>query len=198
MIKRITGKTHVGERRERRPNGDIYVYERITAYNKETQKTYTVSQLLKGKIKAGTEEMVPTRPKNRKGNGGVVAAVRQHTGLTDILEWVGKVSGIDDNVRSSFSEGDAAKILSIARYWIGTSGNTLPRLESWQVMHPLPYREVITEDVYSKLFKDIGRNEDGVQRYFSSRATLLGKFPVLAFDSTTISTYSENQSEARR
>ena len=198
MPKRITGKTHVGERRERRPNGDIYVYERITGYNKETQKTYTVSQLLKGKIKAGTEEMVPTRPKKRKGNGGVVAAVRQHTGLTDILEWVGKASAIDDNVRSSFSEGDAAKILSIARYWIGTSGNTLPRLESWQVMHPLPYREVITEDVYSKLFKDIGRNEDGVQRYFSSRATLLDKFPVLAFDSTTISTYSENQSEARR
>ena len=55
-----------------------------------------------------------TRPRNRKGNGGVVAAVRQHTGLTDILEWVGKASGIDDNVRSSFSEGDAAKILSIA------------------------------------------------------------------------------------
>ena len=58
--------------------------------------------------------------------------MRRHTGLTDILEWVGKYSGIDYDVQSSFSEGDAAKILSIARYWIGTSGNTLPRLESWQ------------------------------------------------------------------
>jgi len=46
MAKPITGKTHVGERREKRPNGDIYVYERITAYNKETRKTYTVSQKL--------------------------------------------------------------------------------------------------------------------------------------------------------
>ncbi len=198
MPKRITGKTHVGERRERRPNGDLYIYERITAYNEKTQKTYTVSQKLKGKIKAGTQEMAPTRPKKRKGEGGFISAVRRHTGLTDILAWIGKASGIDDDVLSSFSEGDGTKILSIARYWVGSGGNTLPRLESWQVMHSLPYREPITEDVYGDLFKDVGRNEDGVQSYFSSRAARLGKSPVLAFDSTTISTYSENQSEARR
>ena len=191
MAKPITGKTHVGERRERRPNGDIYIYERITAYNEKTQKTYTVSQTLKGKIKSGSQEIVPTRPKKHKSQGGAAGTTRRHTGLTDILEWVGEVSGIDDDVRASFSEGDAAKMLSIARYWIGTSGNTLPRLESWQVMHSLPYREAITEDVYGDLFKDVGRNEDGVQSYFSSRAARLGKSPVLAFDSTTISTYSE-------
>ena len=198
MAKPITGKTHVGERREKRPNGDIYVYERVTAYNEKTKKTYTVSQKLKGKIKAGTQQIVPTRPKKLKGEGKVVNATRQHTGLTDILDWVGRTSGIDNDVRTSFSEGDAEKMLSIARYWIGSGGNTLPRLESWQVMHPLPYQEAITEDVYGKLFKDVGRNEDGVQQYFSARATRLGESPVLAFDSTTISTYSENQSEARR
>ena len=137
--------------------------------------------------------------KKRKGEARRIAnATRRHTGLTDILEWVGKVSGIDDDIRSSFSEGDAEKMLSIARYWIGSGGNTLPRLESWQVMHPLPYQEAITEDVYGKLFKDVGRNEDSVQKYFSARAARLGESPVLAFDSTTISTYSENQSEARR
>jgi len=198
MAKRISGKSHVGERRERRPNGDIYIYERVTAYNEKSKKTYTVSQKLKGKIKAGTREIVPTRPKKRRGEGGSVEAVREHTGLTDILEWVGKSSGIDNDVYASFSEGDAQKIISIARYWIGTGGNTLPRLESWQVMHPLPYREGISEDVYGDLFKDVGRNEDGIQNYFSSRAKRLDKSPVLAFDSTTISTYSENQSEARR
>ncbi len=59
---------------------------------------------------------------------------------------------MDDEIRSSFSEGDAAKILSIARYWNGSGGNTLPRLESWQVMHLLSYSEAITEDVYGDLF----------------------------------------------
>lgn len=148
MRKRITGKTHVGERRERRPNGDIYIYERITAYNEKTHQSYTLSQKLKGKIKSGTQEIAPTRPKKLKGEKSVVlGAQRMHTGLTDILEWVGNTSGIDADVRSSFSDGDAAKILSIVRYWIGTGGNTLPRLESWQVMHPLPYREAITENL---------------------------------------------------
>ena len=85
MPKRITGKTHVGERRERRPNGDIYIYERLTAYNEKTQKSYTVSQKLKGKIKLGMQEMIPTRPKKRKGEGCVAGAERRHTGLTDIL-----------------------------------------------------------------------------------------------------------------
>lgn len=198
MPKPISGKKHVGERRERRPNGDIYIYERVTAYDQKTRKTYTVSQKLKGKIKAGTTEMVSTRPKKPKGEGCIIGAARQHTGLTDILEWVGKASGIDDDVGGSFSEGDAAKILSIARYWVATSGETLPRLESWQVMHPLPYQGTISEDVYGELFKDAGRNEDGIQSYFSSRAARLSNSPVLAFDSTTISTYSENQSEARR
>jgi len=37
-------------------------------------------------------------------------------------------------------------------------------------MHPLPYREEITEDVYGKLFKDVGRDVDGVQSFFSARA----------------------------
>ncbi len=106
---------------------------------------------------------MPTRPKKRKGEKVGADATRQHTGLTGILEWVGKVSGIDDYVRASFCEGDAAKILSISRYWIGSGGNTLPRLESWQVMHPLPYSEAITEDVYGKLFKEVGRNEEGIQ-----------------------------------
>ena len=89
MAKPITGKTHVGERRENRPNGDIYIYERITAYDEKTRKSYTVSQMLKGKIKSGTQEIVLTRPKKHKGEGGFSDATRQHTGLTDILEWVG-------------------------------------------------------------------------------------------------------------
>ena len=189
---------HVGERREKRSNGDIYVYERVTAYDEKKRMTLNVSQKIKGKIKAGTNVMIPTRPKKSKGEKIVLNAERIHTGLTDILEWVGRESLIDNDVRSSFSEGDALKILSIARYWIATAGNTLPRIESWQVMHPLPYCEAMTEDVYGKLFKDIGQNEDGVQKYFSSRASHLSRSPLLAFDSTTISTYSENQLEARQ
>jgi len=198
MARPFTGKRHVGERREKRPNGDIYVYERITAYDQKTQKTRTVSEHLKGKIKAGTSEIVATRYKSKKGEDGSRAIARTHTGVTDILEWAGRESGIDADVMASFDEGEARKLLSIARYWVATDGASLPRLESWQNMHDLPYPHGISEDVYSDLFKSVGQNEDGVQSYFLARARRLSPNPVIALDSTTISTYSENQLEARR
>ena len=53
MAKPITGKTHVGERREKRPNGDIYVYERITAYNEKTKKDLYGQSEAQGKNQVG-------------------------------------------------------------------------------------------------------------------------------------------------
>lgn len=63
MGRPLTGKTHVGIRRETRSNGDVYVYERVTGYDPKTQKTKTLSTRLLGKILAGSTEMIPTRPK---------------------------------------------------------------------------------------------------------------------------------------
>ncbi len=44
MAKPITGKTHVGERRENRPNGDIYIYK-LNTYTQKRQEKSTVFQL---------------------------------------------------------------------------------------------------------------------------------------------------------
>jgi len=199
MARHFSGKSHTGENRITRRNGVTYVYERTTKYNPETRKTMTVSTRLIGKILPGTTEMVATR--HRKPNGyrkAEAVATRRHIGLTDILEWAGRESHIDQDVKANFCDGDAAKILSIARYWLGTDGNTLPRLEGWQLMHELPYPYGISEDVYGELFKSLGCNEGGIQGYFKSRARRLSAKPVIAYDSTTISTYSQNQHEARR
>ena len=66
MGRPLTGKKHVGIRRDTRPNGDVYVYERVTGYDAKTQKTKTISTRLLGKILAGTTEMIPTRPKKSR------------------------------------------------------------------------------------------------------------------------------------
>jgi len=199
MARPFSGKSHTGENRITRKNGVTYVYERTTKYNPETHKTITVSTRLIGKIMPGETEMVATRHRKPNGYGKTEQiATRRHVGLTDILEWAGRESHIDKDVKGCFSSGDAAKILSIARYWLGTDGNTLPRLEGWQLMHKLPYSYGISEDVYGELFKSLGCNEGGIQSYFKLRAGRLSKKPVIAYDSTTISTYSQNQHEARR
>ncbi len=199
MARPFSGKSHVGENRITRKNGITYVYERTTQYDPKSRKTMTTSTRLLGKILPGETEMRPTR--HRKPNGyrktdGL--ATRRHVGLTDILEWAGRESGIDHDLQACFNAGDAAKIQSIARYWLGTDGNTLPRLEGWQLMHDLPYPHWISEDVYGELFKSLGRDESGMQGFFTARAGRLSTRPVIAYDSTTISTYSLNQHEARR
>ena len=80
MGRPLTGKTHVGIRRETRSNGDVYVYERVTGYDPKTQKTKTLSTRLLGKILAGSTEMIPTRPKKQRSEviEAPVQAVRTH------------------------------------------------------------------------------------------------------------------------
>ena len=119
MGRQLTGKMHTGQRRETRPNGDVYVYERVTAYDPKTKKTRTVSTKLLGKIPAGKTEMIPTRPKKMKSSDSNPApeAGRIHAGPAKLLAWMGTASGIDADLRAAFDEGDAKKLISIARYW---------------------------------------------------------------------------------
>ena len=62
MGRPLTGKTHVGIRRETRSNGDVYVYERVTGYDPKTQKTKTLSTRLLGKIEPSGRVVGKPRP----------------------------------------------------------------------------------------------------------------------------------------
>jgi transposase len=73
----------------------------------------------------------------------------------------------------------------------------LPGILTWQFNHPLPYEDGISEDIYHDLFVQVGRNESLQQNFFANRCARIKERAVLAYDSTTISTYSENQIEAR-
>ncbi|MDR1165982.1 MAG: transposase [Deltaproteobacteria bacterium] len=55
----------------------------------------------------------------------------------------------------------------------------------------------MTEDVYHELFSQVGRDESPRQSFFANRRASVKNRAILAYDSTTISTYSENQIEVR-
>ena len=198
-----TGKTHNGQVRVTQKNGDVYVYERVTAYNPDTMKTYTVKKTLIGKIPFGQNEMIPTRPKKKSLKGSpdvetVVQASRTRVGATDILKWVGEESGITEHLHSSFPEGDAQKIETVAQYFVATDRQAISHLEKWQFEHETPYRDGMSEDSCSRLFEDVAMNESGIQSYFSHRFSSCGtKRPIIALDTTSVDTYSANQYEFR-
>lgn len=183
-------------------NGDIYILERRTIYDPGKKYNKVLSTKLVSKIPKGSEFPVPTRPKRAKGavpseNTGIVSASRAHVGMMDIIEHIGTVSGIDHAVYASTDTGTAQKILSLARYLLATNGQTLPGIQTWQYNHPLPYEDGMTEDIYHDLFVRIGRDEHLQQSFFQQRCASLQACDALAYDSSTISTYSNQQMEAR-
>lgn len=145
---------------QKQKNGDIYVIERRTKYNPDKKFNVVLSSKILGKIPKGEEEMVPTRPKRPDGtkvlNSEIehskITASRHKVGMMDIIDHIGKISGIDDAIYTNTDKGTAQKIISLARYLLATDGQSLPGITSWQYSHPLPYDEGISESIYHDLF----------------------------------------------
>lgn len=186
-------------------NGDIYVLERQTQYDPEKKYNIVLSSRIIGKIPKGGKTVVPTRPKRSKEekvsnspvSDSAVSATRKKVGMMDIIDYIGKSSGIDDAVYGSTDQGTAQKILSLARYLLATNGQSFPGITTWQYTHPLPYAYGLSEDVYHDLFERVRRNESLMQSFFASRLSAADGTALLAYDSTTVSTYSGQIPEAR-
>ena len=188
--------------RVRQKNGDTYVFERQTIYDPDKKYNRILKSHLLSKIPKDTQTPVPTRPKqmkraNSEENKGNIAANRVHIGMMDIIAHIGAESGIDDALYQTTDTGTAQKIISLARYLLATNGQSLPGILTWQLNHPIPYTEGLTEDIYHNLFVRIGHDESIQQNFFAHRAKGLGSRAAIAYDTTTVSTYSENQIEAR-
>ena len=191
--------------RQTQKNGDIYVIERRTRYDPAKKYNVVLSSRLVGKIPKGKDAVVPTRPKrgrqekvsNSQPPAANVSATRKKIGMMDIIDHIGNASGIDAAIYGATDRGTAQKILSLARYLLGTNGQSLPGIATWQYTHPLPYEEGLSEDIYHDLFEKVGRDESLMQSFFSARLADLGDTALLAYDSTTISTYSKRIPEAR-
>lgn len=187
----------------KRSNGDTYVYERTYQYDQQSQKTIRLSNKLIGKIVAGTTEMVPTRDKRPDGQGpmraasGSLNARRTRGSMLRILDWAGKESGIDADVYGSMDVESAQKTISLARFLTATGGDTIPNMEVWELTHPGPFDGIMDEDVCYDLFDVLGTKETIRQCFFKKRIERLGPNPKIAVDSSTVSTYSMLQVEAR-
>ena len=140
--------------RNTQKNGDIYVLERQIAYDPDKKQNRVLSTKLLSKIPKGTEISVPTRPKNAKTgtnaelastnnisndqNPDRLTASRMRVGMMNIIDHIGKASGIDDAIYANTDAGAAEKIISLARYLLATNGQSLPGILTWQYNHPLP------------------------------------------------------------
>ena len=205
MPAKASGEIKVRTVHQAQKNGDTYVIERRTLYDPAKKYNVVLSSRIIGKIPKGGDTVVPTRPKRAKkekaSNSDVpapaVSATRTKVGMMDIIDYIGKTSGIDAAIYNNTDLGSAQKILSLARYLLATNGQSFPGITTWQYTHPLPYDDGLSEDIYHSLFESVGRDESLIQSFFASRLADTAGTALLAYDSTTVSTYSGQISEAR-
>ena len=177
-------------------NGDIYIYEVTTLYNPAKRYNEHVSSRLLGRKSPDGTGILPTRPR-KPPMTDTTTAVRKTVGVMDILEWIGRESGIDDDMLSSADKGTAQKVISIARFWMANPDKSTRRIEEWQISHMLPYKDGLSEDICYSLMKGLGQDATVSQKYFQYRASHASSRASVAVDSTTISSYSEYLNDVR-
>ena len=157
MPAKASGEVKTRTIHQTQKNGDIYVIERQTQYDPVKKYNVVLSSRIVGKIPKGEKTVVPTRPKRPKGEKvsnssesvSAVSASRKKVGMMDIIDHIGRSSGIDEAVYNSTDLGTAQKIPSLARYLLATNGQSLPGITAWQYTHPLPYEDGLSEDIYN-------------------------------------------------
>ena len=206
MSRPIVGGIRIKTENRLQKNGDIYVYERKVEYDPTTRRNKTISRTLLGVKHVGSDEIQKTRSKRKPciktssfDDSGTKVITRKKIGLLSLLEWVGEASDIDSDIKVSFGEDTelANRCIAIARYWVATSGETLPNMRTWQIKHGIPVDDLLSESTYRNVFKAIGEHENYSQNYFKCRCNGLNKGTIIAIDSTTTSTYSTNIDSAR-
>ncbi len=152
--------------------------------------------MLVGKIPAGQSDMVSTRPRKTPTDSKSQAS-RINVGVTDILSWIGKQSGIDSDVYASADKVAPQKLISIARFWMANPDKSIRRIEEWQISHQIPYAEGLSEDSCYLLMKQLGTDISISQNYFRKRASHSSSKASVAVDATTVSSYSESLNDVR-
>ncbi|WP_290174338.1 transposase [uncultured Parasutterella sp.] len=185
--------------RQKRKNGVTYVYKRIVRYNPAKRNTEVISSKLLGKLDA-SGILIPNRPKKAHApvtNKPAPTIEKKIVGISDILKFIAEDCDIEDDLYASFKDDACVnKILDVANYWVANPGQSLSKFEGWQRLHQNRYGYLITEDIYHNLFCAVGADTQAEQLYFKARSKREGKC-VLAYDTTTISTYGQRDEFAR-
>lgn len=190
-------------------SGITYAYESTSYWDKEKKQGRCKRKLL-GRVDPETGEIVPTdgrclhrsptaktedivRVKRGRPSSSSEAS-RKFFGDTYLLDKLGEGIGLTEDLRKCFPD-DYKKMLSIAYYMITESDSPLSRFAHWDALHSHPYGKDIPSQRSSELFASV-REEQKV-KFFGLQGKRRDNDESWAFDSTSISSYSECLKQAR-
>jgi transposase len=186
-------------------SGITYVYESISYWDKEKQQPRSKRTLI-GRIDKETGNMVPTDGRGKKRNQTIAedkpkqgpvpteTVNRRFYGATYLFDQISDKLGVAADLKSCFPD-TFKQILSIAYYMILEDHSPLSRFERWNDMHKHPYAKNISSQRSSELFGSI--TEEQKNKYFALQGKRNAEDEYWAYDTTSISSYSEVLKQAQ-
>lgn len=185
--------------------GITYVYENKAYWDKE-KKQSRAKRILIGKLDPETNEVIKTRAYKRNNNVNLEKKLKQgpvpvkkikrsHYGATYLFDQIGKITGVTEDLKSCFPT-NYNQLLSIAYYLILEENNSLSRFSHWQRLHVHPFGEDIPSQRSSELFQSI--EEENRMFFFKKQGRRRIEKEYWAFDTTSISSYSETLNQVKK
>ena len=180
-------------------SGITYVYESVSYWDREKKQPRSKRTLI-GRLDPDTGEIVPTDGRGKSRNKpdsatpakpGPVPAVQTNRlffGATYLLDQIGEKTGVTEDLKACFP-AVYKQILSIAYYLILEDQNPLFRFRKWAKIHQHPYGKEISSQRSSELFQSI--TEEAKMRFFRLQGKRRAEKEYWAYDSTSVSSYSE-------
>ena len=188
-------KDHVPQRIQN-INGVQYVYEDRASWD-TTKKNARHTRHYIGKMVDNVfvpnkryllERELEAALDKKPGPGAATMSTRKFCGATYLFDQIGEKLGVIADLQACFPE-IWKQLLSIAYYLILEDKNPLSRFPHWANNHRHPYGEIITSQRSSDLFRAI--TEDAKQKFFLLQAKRRLEEEYLAYDITSVSSYSE-------
>ncbi len=175
--------------------GITYAYESISWWDKRKKQSRAKRKCI-GRVDPETRQIIPTRKKKppevgkraKRGPVPMTRTARYFFGATYLFDRIGEETGVTENLKTCFPDS-YRQILSIAYYLIMEDRNPLSRFPRWAAIHRHPFGSVIPSQRSSELFASI--NEEARQHFFRLQGKRLVDKEYLAYDSTSVSSYSK-------
>ncbi|MEA3433542.1 MAG: IS1634 family transposase [Campylobacterota bacterium] len=175
-------------------NGVTYVYESSSYWDKEKNQARN-SRTCIGKLDPDSGEVIYNKRylercgEQSVGRPASLTHQRLFCGATHLFDKIGTELGIDSDLKACF--GDSYRqILSMAYYLILEDRSPMSRFTKWARTHEHPYNKEIPSQRSSEIFASI--SEDAKQRFFSLQSARRLEEEYLAYDTTSISSYSQS------
>ena len=181
-------------------NGVTYVYESTGYWDKDKKQARNKRKCL-GKLDPVTGELISSKRLEEEatlpGKPGPVPSIKSQRlfyGATYLFDAIGEKLRITADLQKCFPQ-TYKKILSVAYYLVIEDRNPMNRFGKWARTHVHPYGENIPSQRSSELFGSVG--EDAKQNFFLLQGQRRLEKEFLAYDTTSISSYSNSLKQVK-